>query len=144
MGRNSIGKYLSIARRAHASLLDQKLKPYNMSHGQLFLLIILYKGDGVYQQTLCQAYNLNKAAVGRSINKLEEKGLITKELDPADNRRKLIYLTDKAKDLKPKFFEILDAVEAQVRSNLTEEEVATFLRLIKKICSNLEVDLADK
>jgi len=143
MGKNSIGKYLSIARRAHAALIDEKLKPYNISHGQLFLLIQLYKEDGVYQQTLCEAYNLNKAGVGRSIKKLAAKNLIKKAPDPKDKRRKLIYLTERAEELKPKFYSLLKEVETQVRENLSNEEIDDFLHIIKKICTNLEVEVEE-
>ncbi|GAB6138216.1 MarR family winged helix-turn-helix transcriptional regulator [Halanaerobaculum tunisiense] len=138
-----IGKYLSMAHRAHATLLNQKLVPYNLGYGQIFLLITLYNQEGICQQTICEMYNLNKAAVGRGIKKLEKQDLITKETDPQDNRRQLIYLTDKAREFKPKFEEILTAVETEIRQDLTKEEIKTFLQVSQKIYSNLKSELDD-
>lgn len=136
-----IGKYLSMAHRAHATLLDKKLAPYNLGHGQIFLLITLYNQEGIWQQTICEMYNLNKAAVGRGIKKLEKQDLITKETDPQDNRRQLIYLTDKAQEFKPKFEEILTTVETETRQDLTKEEIKTFLKVSQKIYNNLKSEL---
>ena len=137
MTDEAIGKYLSIARRAHAALLDKQLAESDISHGQILLLATLYKKDGICQQTLCQMYNLNKAAVGRGLNKLSKIGFITKETDPEDKRKKLIYLTSKAKNFEAEFKEILEASEERLRSDLSEEEIEIFLTVIKKICSNL-------
>jgi len=124
-----IGKYLSITRRAHAALLDKLLKPYGISHGQIFLLIALYEEEGISQHNLCEIYNLDKAGVGRSLNKLREKGYIRKEIDEVDKRRKKLYLTEKADKFKDKLFNILDTVEKQVRSDLTEEEIKEIIHV---------------
>ena len=141
MNDEPIGKYLSIARRAHAALLDKKLDSYDISHGQILLLATLYRQDGICQTNICEMYNLNKAAVGRSLKKLKNRGFITKETDPNDQRKNLIYLTDKAEEFRPKLKKVLDSSENILKKNLSEEEIETFLVVIKKICNNLEVDL---
>ena len=141
MKKEYIGKYLSIARRAHAALLDKKLKPYDISHGQILLLVTLYKQEGINQHRLCQVYNLDKAGVNRSLNKLQKNGYITKKPNSRDKRKKKVFLTDKAKKFKPELLEILKSVETQVRENLSEKEIDEFLEVIKKVCVNLGVSL---
>ncbi|AGB41310.1 transcriptional regulator [Halobacteroides halobius DSM 5150] len=136
-----IGKYLSMTYRAHVSLLNKKLKPYDISHGQILLLIALYNQEGICQHQICQMYNLNKAAVGRGIKKLEEIGFITKQTDPNDKRKNLIYLTNKAKNFETKFREILCTVENEVRRDLSKKEIKTFLKVINKINHNLTTKL---
>ncbi|MCF7740686.1 MAG: MarR family transcriptional regulator [Candidatus Marinimicrobia bacterium] len=135
--RRSIGKFLSIARRAHAKLLDKELRELHLSHAQISLLMALYRYEGIYQQELCRMFNINKAAVAREIKHLQNHGYIIKKKDPEDKRKRLIYLTEKAKNNKTRILNIMDKVEARVRSNLTENEVDQFLHLIKKICVNL-------
>ncbi|MBM7624553.1 MarR family winged helix-turn-helix transcriptional regulator [Sporohalobacter salinus] len=143
MPQKYIGKYLSIARRAHAARLDQKLKPYDISHGQVLLLIALYKQDGIYPKTLCDIYNINKAAVGRGLKKLKNINFITKETDPQDKRRRLIYLTDKAREFQPKLKRALNSIEAEMKTDLTKKEIKTFFKVIKKICNNLGAEIND-
>ncbi|MFW6268941.1 MAG: MarR family winged helix-turn-helix transcriptional regulator [Bacillota bacterium] len=145
MGKNItdeyIGKYLSIARRAHASLLDKKLKPYDICHGQILLLVTIFKNEGINQYELCNIYNLDKAGVNRSIKHLKKTGYITMEPDHNDRRKKKIYLTTKAKKFKPKLTKILKTVENQVRKNLEQKEIKNFLQVMKKITDNLGVNL---
>ncbi|MFW5998442.1 MAG: MarR family winged helix-turn-helix transcriptional regulator [Bacillota bacterium] len=142
-GVEFIGKYLSIARRAHAALLDEKLKSYDISHGQILLLVTLYKQEGINQHRLCKIYDLDKAGVNRSMKKLKKNGYIIKKPDNEDKRKKKIFLTDKAKSFKPKLIEILESVENQVRKNLSKDEINNFIQIMKKICVNLGVNLEE-
>ena len=144
MSRKSIGKYLSICRRAHAKLLDKELKNYEISHAQLSLLMALYNREGIYQQELCRLFNLNKAAVARELSDLEDKNFITKKRDHDDRRRFLIYLTEKAQEQKQNIIAILDKIEHQMRLGLSENEVDEFIRIIRKICTNLNVTLKER
>lgn len=138
MDTNPIGKYLSITHRAHTSLIDKKFKEkFNISHGQVFILIKIYKNEGINQHKLCEEYNLDKAGVGRIIKKLEEKNLIKRKPDPKDKRKKMIFITEKAKALKSEFFELLGTVESKIKNDLTEEEIEIFLKILKKIYNNL-------
>jgi len=137
MKKEYIGKYLSIARRAQAKLLDQKLKKYHISHAQLSLLMTLYNHEGICQQELCRILNINKAAVTRELKDLEHKNYITKVRDQKDRRRFLVYLTDKALKNKKGIIAILDKIEEQMRADISENKIDEFLDLIKSICTNL-------
>lgn len=138
MSRDSIGKYLGITRRAHIKLLDQKLKPYHLSHSQIFLLASLYQKEGIIQHTLCEIHNIDKAAVGRSIDKLAKLGYLKKEPSSNDRRKKNIYLTKKAYAFQARFFEILDEVEAQLRANISPDAIDSFRSTIKQMAANLK------
>ena len=139
MKDSSIGKYLSITHRAHTSLVDKKFKEkFNLSHGQVFILINIYRDEGIYQHRLCEEYNLDKSGVGRILKKLEEKNLVKRKSDPDDKRRKLIFLTDKAKEMKSEFKKLLKEIEEQMRQGLTEEEIKTVTNILKKIYNNLD------
>jgi DNA-binding MarR family transcriptional regulator len=137
MKKEYIGKYLSIARRAQAKLLDQKLKKYHISHAQLSLLMTLYNQEGICQQELCRILNINKAAVTRELKDLEQKNYISKVRDHNDRRRFLVYLTDKALKNKKGIIAILDKIEEQMRAGISEHRIDEFLDLIKSICTNL-------
>ncbi len=137
MYKEPIGKYLSITKRAHSMLLQKKLKSYDIGTGELFILIALYKEDGICQQTLCEHYKINKAAVGRAVNRLKEKDYIIKKTDEEDKRKRILYLTDKAINMKSEFKKVLNSAEEIVRKDLTKDEIDEFLRISKKISKNL-------
>ena len=139
MKDSSIGKYLSITHRAHTSLVDKKFKKkFNLSHGQVFILINIYRDEGICQHRLCEEYNLDKSGVGRILKKLEDKNLVVRKSDPEDKRKKLIYLTEKAKDMKDEFKKLLKEIEEQMRQGLTEKEINTVNTLLKQIYNNLD------
>ena len=139
MKDSSIGKYLSITHRAHTSLVDKKFKEkFNLSHGQVFILINIYRDEGICQHRLCEEYNLDKSGVGRILKKLEEKNLVVRKSDPEDKRKKLIYLTDKAKNMKDEFKKLLKEIEEQMRKGLTDKEIETVNTLLKQIYNNLD------
>jgi len=137
MKKEYIGKYLSIARRAQAKLLDKKLQEYHISHAQLSLLMTLYSHEGIYQQELCRILNINKAAVTRELKDLAQKNYISKVRDKDDRRRFLVYLTEKALENKNGIIAILDKIEEQMRAGISENKIDEFLHLIKRICTNL-------
>jgi len=139
--KEHIGKYLSIAKRFHSIMLDKKLKGLEMSSGQIFLLHALYKKEGVSQQELCDFYQIDKAAVGRSLKKLEKVELIVKETNNEDKRYHKLFLTEKGKKMIPLLREILDTCEKELQANLTSEEIELFFKVVKKICVNLGAKL---
>ncbi|SJZ52966.1 MarR family winged helix-turn-helix transcriptional regulator [Selenihalanaerobacter shriftii] len=134
---DSIAKYISIAYRAQASLLNDKLADYDIGRGQYPFLIALYHQDEICQQDLCKIYDIDKAAAGRAVKKLEDKGFIKRKRDSEDKRCYLLYLTEKSKKFKPVFMDILYSIEEEIKKGLSQDEVEIFMKLIKKICYNL-------
>ncbi len=135
MKHESIGKVLSMAHRAHHALVDEKLKESGLgvSSGQFFLLLSLYRNDGMYQQELAEYYRIDKAAVARGITKLEELGLVRRLPSPSDQRKSEIRLTEEARSYQSRFMNMMGEIEERIRSYLTEEEIVSFLRIAETI-----------
>ncbi|MCF8012318.1 MAG: MarR family winged helix-turn-helix transcriptional regulator [Clostridiales bacterium] len=144
MKEEPIGKYLGIAFRTHAMFIDKKLKSrgFEVSRGQFFLLGVLYKKGPMTQHNLCEMFNMDKAAVNRGVKKIVNMGYIHREVSNEDKRRVLLHLTQKAKDIRPEFYSLLQEVDREIKSGLTEEEIEDVLSILKKICSNLGHDIA--
>lgn len=132
-----IGKYLSIAYKAFFSLLDERLETYEIGAEGLHLLFPVYKEEGISQKRLCEIFFQNKATIARRLEQLENNGFIRREEDPDDRRQKLIHLTQKSTNKRPEFRKVLKSIEHDLRANLSQEEVETFLQIIKKICQVL-------
>jgi len=144
MFNNPIGKYLSIAHRAYTSLIDNVFQEkYNLSHGQVIILLNIYKNEGMSQNDLCSAYKLDKAGVGRIIKKLEEKNLILRKYDPKDKRKKNIYLSHKAKDIKTEFIKTIQSIESKARESLSKEEIKNLINTLKHVHHNIDIEDLD-
>ena len=139
-----IGKYLSIAVRALNSHLDSKLEEYDIARGQFPYLIALYHREGVSQQDLCDFYNFDKAAAVRAIKILAKKGFVRRERNPEDRRQYRIFLTDKGKEFRPVFLDILKSSENLMKNDISDKRINQFIDTFKIIIENLGYDIQEK
>ena len=116
--------------------MHEQLKEFNLGSGQFHFLMILYKKDGVNQETLAEKLNIDKATSARAIKKLEEQGFVTRKKDPKDRRNYNIFLTEKAIQLKPKIRNILSNWTDILLEDLSQEEVQQLFILLEKISRN--------
>lgn len=88
------------------------------------------------QQELAEVMDKDKSAILRSIDILERKGYVTREVDSHDRRKNIITISDKAVEIlevvKPHF---LTHVELMTK-DITEQEVDSCLSVMKKIQEN--------
>lgn len=101
-----IGKQISILFRQLNLYFNRELSEINISATELLYLSSLYSKDGITQDDLAQEYSVDKAAVTRTLQLMEKKGLIVRKTNMDDKRAKRLFLTDKAKALEKKLREI--------------------------------------
>ena len=53
------------------------------------------------------------------------KGFLTKEIDPEDNRRKIVKITKKGKEIQNAALQINDEIEESIISKIGENEIKT-------------------
>ena len=100
-----IGKQISILFRQLNLYFNHELSEISISATELLYLSSLYEKDGITQDDLAQEYSVDKAAVTRTLQLMERKGLIVRKTDSADKRAKKLFLTDKSKSLEKKLRE---------------------------------------
>lgn len=136
----TISRYLSIAHRALLSRIDEELSDYSIGVAQLLLLFPLFENEGIHQKDLCQIFNMDKGAVGRGLQKLEDSGFIERDDDPEDKRSNLIFLTERSEELKPELVSMLESIEGEAKKDLSPEEIEKFAETVEKICANLGIE----
>lgn len=85
--------------------------------------------DQMIQQDLAEFMKKDKSAVLRVIDSLENRQLVKRVNDPDDRRKKIVELTDLGEKLLGQAREVEQQVVSQLQEGLTEEEVATFIRV---------------
>lgn len=81
--------------------LDKELAPYHIGSGQFYILMPLYKNDGMNQESLSQSISIDKAAITRAIQKLMKEGYVFRQRNEEDRRSYHIFLTEKGKLIEP-------------------------------------------
>lgn len=135
----SVGRYISCIYRNFHKYMHEELKEFNLGSGQCHFLMMLYKKDGVNQETLAEKLNIDKATSARAIKKLEENGFVIRKKDQNDRRNYNIFLTEKAIQLKPKIRNILSNWTDLLLEDLSKEEVNHLFILLEKISQNATV-----
>jgi DNA-binding MarR family transcriptional regulator len=108
--------------------------------GEIFVLQYLYKqGDHVLPGEISSVMNISSARTAAALNSMEQKGLVTREINTHDRRQILVSITQQGKDLAHKHHrEVIDNT-AMMLSLLGEDDAKEYIRITNKladICGN--------
>ncbi|ATX89190.1 MarR family transcriptional regulator [Klebsiella aerogenes] len=95
---------------------------------------------GIEQVTLIEAAVSTKATLAEMLSRMEKRGLVRREHDPSDKRRRFVYLTDEGQALLANSMPQGNRVDEEFLSRLNEEERAQFSRLVLKMMENKNAD----
>ncbi|MEL6656449.1 MAG: MarR family transcriptional regulator [Bacteroidota bacterium] len=101
------------------------------------ILADLCQQDGVRQQDLATSSLKDKATITRSVNFLEQEGLVMRTPDPTDRRTKRIYITTKGRQVYQKMLPLGHTILAQAKQDIGAEELAICQRVLQKMYNNL-------
>jgi len=129
-------KYMIINERSGQFLKD---KFTDISKGELAVLNYLTDGnEGACAIDMSHYFSINTSRVTAILNSLSKKNWIERQTDIKDRRKIHVYLTELGKNyVKAQKIEIISRI-SKVLSQLSENEVKEYIRIMKKITSILE------
>ena len=98
------------------------------------ILAIAKVGDGSRQNVIAEAIGVDRAAMARSIDQLEELGLVERRMDPGDRRGRTLHLTRQGHSLA----EDLGVIAAQIRERVLASVSAADGRAAVRTLQHLE------
>lgn len=120
-------------------LQDQGLTDLVPSYGNI--LTALYDhGGSMNMKEIGALIGKEKSTVTALVAKLEKLDYVEKVKSTHDKRITHVVLTQKSKDVKKTFDQISEGVNQTAYSNFTEQEKTEFLRLLKKLNHNFDMD----
>ena len=118
--------------------LESKLADYDLSWAQWATLSRIYRTEGCNQKKLAEMSIRNGAAITRSLNILESKGLVKRESSASDRREFLIFLTQKGYEVyKQTELVIFQAIQ-EIKSSFKDKELEKLEELVNKLIFILE------
>jgi DNA-binding MarR family transcriptional regulator len=106
--------------------------------GELFILQYIVQHEGlVLPGAISHEMNISSARITAVLNNMEDKGLVTREIDKSDRRRILIRLTQAGRDLADRHRQQSISHMVHMLSLLGEEDAREYVRLTKKLASGL-------
>lgn len=120
--------------------LQTFLKNFDITTEQWVMLNRLYQKDGYNQKELSIDSFKEQAAITRTLDILENKGLIERKKSPTDRREYLVSITEKGKELLEESFPNAKLYRDLLDSVLDKEETETLISLLRKLCKGLQAD----
>lgn len=123
--------------RLRRIVVDRALKPLGITRSQWWVLAFLSRRDGMTQTALAGDLDLTKVAIGGLIDRMENAGFVERRADERDARARRVFLTRAGQKLVATIRENVDAVETDILTAVTENELDDAARALVKIKARL-------
>ncbi|MEM9437847.1 MAG: MarR family transcriptional regulator [Pseudomonadota bacterium] len=128
--------------RVRAILFDAKLAPHGITISQAWVLVHLWQEDGLSQSKIAGRMDVATVTTSKLIDKLEEHGFVTRQVDPSDRRSNLVFATDEGKALVRVLTKIVYEVDEVANAGIDPSDIATTLTVLGRMRENLKVEVA--
>ncbi len=143
-GELAVGFIMGVTYRKIASLLQHRLKDFDITPEQWSVLNQIDRSAGMIQREIAERTGKDKPATTRIIDHLEKKGLVYKRAGLEDRRSFLVYSTERGKALIQETLRIEEGVTQDVKGCLSGEEYDMFMELLLRINGHITEILEEK
>ena len=119
-------------QKAHADF-KKRLIPYGLTPIQHLILEALWIKNGVAAKEIGEKLVLDSATLSGVLDRLVSGAWITKEIDSGDKRIQRIYLTEKAKNLRPELADQRNRANTELMQKMSLEEKILLKRLLRDL-----------
>ena len=130
-----------LVRRAHqlaVSIFMEETGDFDVTPVQFAILNALIDDPGEDQVTLAGRVAFDAATSGSVISRLESKGWVRREADPADKRRKLLWVTPEGEQVALRMKRAVARAQARMVAPLDATERAQLVQLLGKLVAGHE------
>ena len=131
----------------YVNILNCKLKKHlaevfkkngvNLTAEQYLVMDTLWNEGTLTQQAIAFIIQKDKNSVTQFIDNLEKKGLVTRSVAQEDRRVNNIVVTEEGKALKDSTKQLAIETMEQALKGIPEQDVLTFVDVLKRICANI-------
>lgn len=115
----------------HTSRWQQALP--ELTKPQYAVMRSIAENPGIEQVALTEVAVSTKATLAEMLSRMEARGLVRREQDPADRRRRFVFLTEAGSALLAQCLQVGSAVDEAFLGRLSPEEQALFSRLVRRM-----------
>ena len=133
------GFLISKIHQISGRIFSKKLKQYKIeiNPAQGRILFVLWEKDGISIQELAKKTSLGKSTLTSMLNRLEKSNYIQMRRSSKDDRKKIITLTEKDKQLHEKYKELSNEMIQLFYKGFSDKEIDTFEQYLEKSLKNL-------
>lgn len=121
--------------------ISVRMDRYGVTPSQSHVLMYLHDHNGQAPQNELTAHmHVKPPTANGLIDRLCEKGMVSRSVSGTDARRKLITITEKGAAQQALFLDAFQSMESQMLNGLTDEETEQLRSLLIRMIKNLEED----
>jgi DNA-binding MarR family transcriptional regulator len=136
LSRN-FGFILHDVARLLRTTFDRRVKSLGLTRSQWWVLNHLFRNNGMTQSDIADLLEIERATLGRLLDRLEAKGWVRREADASDRRVRRVFLTE---EVEPAL-KAMRAAAAELRrdalAGLSTEEQERFVDTLLAVKANL-------
>lgn len=116
---------------------DDALAGAGGSRAIWLVLLAVRTHAGASQEQLAREIGIRGATLTHHLGGMEERGLVSRSREPGDRRLRLVVLRPEGERLFQRLRRAAEAFDQQLRAGLSEEEVASALRMLTLLEANV-------
>lgn len=110
----------------------------DMTYARALAISHISRDPGLSQAELAERLDIRTPSVNRTLDQLEEAGLIERRSDPLDKRVRRLFLTDRAHEQAEKVVGFTEELRREAYQGIPPEELAQALATLRRIQQNLD------
>jgi DNA-binding MarR family transcriptional regulator len=128
----TLGSLVSTVSRGYLIFLFQEIEKYGIHGGQFQFLRSLSKKDSISQEELANIYHNHQSTIARALRKLEDTGMVARNVDENNRRKNIITITEKGRKIVDNIRLMDEKWENNIKS-LTVDEKNKLKELLKTL-----------
>ncbi|RLJ41508.1 DNA-binding MarR family transcriptional regulator [Litoreibacter meonggei] len=100
-------------------------------------LLMLWQKDGLAPSEIADATTRDRATTTRLLERMEKKGLITRNAGKVDGRRVVVSLTDRGHAIKKVLVPIAMTFVSEVTDSVSQEELAVTMKTLRAMSARI-------
>ena len=116
---------------------DRRVRRLGLTRSQWWVITNLYRNDGLTQSELAEALDIERASLGRLLDRLEANGWVRREPCGRDRRAKRVRLANEVDPVMREMRAIAAGLRRDAMAGLEPHEQEAFVDVLLAIKSNL-------
>lgn len=136
---NSLGFLTITTNRLMSACFRKRLVEagIDLSAEQWGVLAQLWTRGSIAQDELAYIICVDKSSLSRVLDVMERRGLVRRERDPADARRKILSATEQANTLRAPCLKVALSALAEMLDGISGNELAACLNVLTRVKRNI-------
>jgi len=117
-----LGGLIDIIHRNHIIYLNAESKKFGITATGFIIMMYLSQNQNVIQDYVARCFHINKSAIARAVQKLENAGFVHRIVEPSNRRASHLFLTEKGTEIIQEMARIEKLWEDTALASASEEK----------------------